>query len=212
MSDTAEDLAAAVERYYSAKVQEFGPTPPGVDWRDGASQRTRFDVLLQVLGDRRNVKLLDFGCGYGALLDHAIITEQCATYTGLDVSFEMVHAAQLLHDSCGYSHPKHEFVVSDRIHGRYEVIVASGVFNVKLETPDAAWRQYIRETVAMIADNASVAFAYNCLSMRSDPGKRRNDLHYADPREHVAFLTDLGLAAEVADDYGLYEFTILARR
>lgn len=212
MSGASGDVAESVERYYSAKLREFGPTPHGVDWRDGTTQHNRFNVLLQVLGDRRNVDLLDFGCGYGALLDHPAIAKQCEIYSGIDISFEMIETAQQLHESCGLSHPQHEFKVADSISDSHDVIVASGIFNVKLQTPDAAWRAYISETVRMMADRTIAAFAYNCLSNRADPEKRREDLHYADPSEHVALLAQLGFDTEVADDYGLYEFTVFARR
>ena len=212
MSEASEDVTESVERYYTAKLQEFGPTPRGVDWRDGTSQHVRFDVLLQVLGDRRNVDLLDFGCGYGALLDHPAIAKQCATYLGIDISLEMVETAQQLHELRGVSHSQHEFQVADIISDPHDVIVASGIFNVKLQTPDAAWRAYISETVRMMADRTIAAFAYNCLSNRADPEKRRVDLHYSDPSEHVALLAQLGFDTEVVDDYGLYEFTVFARR
>lgn len=212
MSEAPDDVRELVERYYTAKLRKFGPTPRGVDWRNGTSQHDRFDVLLQVLGDRRNVDLLDFGCGYGALLDHPAIVKHCAKYSGIDISLEMVEAAQRLHELCGYSHPQHEFKAADIISETHDVIVASGIFNVKLQTSEAAWRAYISATVRMMADRTTAALAYNCLSIRSDPEKRRADLHYADPSEHVALLAELGFDTEVADDYGLYEFTVFASR
>jgi SAM-dependent methyltransferase len=212
MRETHGDVTGSVQRYYTSKLQDFGPTPRGVDWRDGASQVNRFDVLLQVVGDRGDVDLLDFGCGYGALLDHPTIVKQCATYVGLDISSEMIETARRVHRSCGVQHPQHEFKVADSVNGKHEVVVASGIFNVKLATPDAAWKAYIWDTIRMIADQTTAALAYNCLSSRSDSGKRREDLHYADQSEHVSFLSELGFETEVADDYGLYEFTIFARR
>lgn len=212
MSESNDDVVGSIERYYTAKLQEFGPSARGVDWKDARSQEIRFDVLLQVIGHRQNVDLLDFGCGYGALLDHPNIVESCATYSGLDVSSDMIKTARKLHQDCGISHPTHEFWVASSIDHDHEFAVASGIFNVKSATPDAAWKAYIRDTVRMIANRTTTAFAYNCLSSLSDPEKRRMDLHYANQSEHVAFLRELGFKPEVINDYGLYEFTVFARR
>lgn len=212
MSEINEGITQAVERYYTARVKEFGPTPRGVDWRDAPSQHNRFEVLMRVLEDREHISLLDFGCGYGALLDHPSIARNCVTYVGLDVSAEMVATAERLHQSCGVAHLGYVFEASDDICDRYDIIVASGIFNVKLEMPEVLWKKYVWDTIRLIANRSTEAFAYNCLTSRSDPAKRRDDLHYADHSEHIAFVQELGFEAEVADDYGLYEFTIFGRR
>ena len=91
--------------------------------------------------------------------------------------------------------------------------VASGVFNVKQDASDEAWRTYIWETVADLAALGTRGFAFNALTAYSDADKRRPDLFYADPleafdrckRSYSRFVTLL-------HDYPLYEFTIIVRR
>jgi hypothetical protein len=91
--------------------------------------------------------------------------------------------------------------------------VASGVFNVKQDADEQAWREYIWETVADLAALGRRGFAFNALTSYSDADKRRPDLHYADPleafdrckRTYSRFVTLL-------HDYPLYEFTIIVRR
>ena len=41
-----ERLVGPVERYYSGKVEEHGPSPGGVDWNSVESQELRFEQLL----------------------------------------------------------------------------------------------------------------------------------------------------------------------
>src|SRR5205823_390527 len=93
-----------------------------------------------------------------------------------------------------------------------DYVVASGVFNVKLQAPLATWERYVEETVERLAALARRGFAFNCLTSYSDPERLRPDLYYADPcrwfdrckrrySRHVALL----------HDYGLYEFTLLVR-
>lgn len=212
MSEINDGITKAVERYYTERVKEFGPTPRGVDWRDAPSQNNRFEVLMRVLNDCEHVSLLDFGCGYGALLDHPSITAHRVIYAGIDVSTDMVAAAERLHQTCGVEHRGYAFEASDDIRDRYDIIVASGIFNVKLDISEELWKQYVWDTIRLIANRSTEAFAYNCLTSRTDPGKRREDLHYADQLEHTAFVEELGFDAEVAEDYGLFEFTIYGRR
>ena len=42
-----------VDRYYSEKLRQFGPTHRGVDWSTASSQELRFSRLLQLLNDER---------------------------------------------------------------------------------------------------------------------------------------------------------------
>jgi hypothetical protein len=91
--------------------------------------------------------------------------------------------------------------------------VASGLFNVKQQARDDEWLAYIWDTVADLARLGTRGFAFNALTLYSDPDKRRPDLYYADPlamfdrckRTYSRFVTLL-------HDYPLYEFTVIVRR
>ncbi len=212
MSETHEGVIHEVERYYSEKLRIFGPTPRGVDWRDAKSQKLRFDVLLRILEDAENAELLDFGCGYGALLDHPEIGAKHVRYEGRDVSATMVSAATQMHQVCGVQHHDFGFSAGADIAEDHDVIVASGIFNVKMDISEKRWSSYIEQTIALLAARSRRGFAYNCLSDRSDSEHRRGDLHYASAGGHASFIAGLGFEAEIVDGYGLYEFTIIGRR
>ena len=92
------------------------------------------------------------------------------------------------------------------------MVVASGIFNVRLTTPVAEWEGYVFRTIDRLAALARRGFGFNALTSYSDPERMRPDLYYPDPcrlfdhckrrhSRHVALL----------HDYGLYEFTILVR-
>jgi SAM-dependent methyltransferase len=200
-----DDLLAAVARYYGDKVGEHGPTPKGVDWSTAESQQVRFAQLLQVVDTAEPFTLLDYGCGYGALLD-VLDTDAVSAYTGFDIAPEMLERARQLHPSAC-------FVADEPSLRRVDYVVSSGIFNVKLETDATAWRDYVHRTLDRIDDLAERGFAFNMLTSYSDPPLMRPDLYYADPSEifdrckrqysrHVTLL----------HDYGLWEFTILVRR
>lgn len=198
-----------VDAYYSAKLRAHGPTARGVDWNSPESQRLRFEQLLTVCDLQQPFTLNDYGCGYGGLLDY--LTEQGyrCTYHGYDVSASMVeHAIELHHDfdHCSFTADADRLPAAD-------YTVASGIFNVKLQTPAAAWTEYVLHTIEAIAARSRRGFAFNLLTSYADADKMRADLYYGDPcvlfdhckrkySRHVALL----------HDYGLYEFTLIVRR
>jgi SAM-dependent methyltransferase len=206
---TQRPLLHDVERYYTERVREHGATPRGVDWNSAASQRLRFEKLADVFRSARSFSLNDYGCGYGALLDHLAEQSWAVEYRGFDVSAAMIAEARRLHAE----QPAATFFSDETMLALADYTVASGIFNVKLDTPDEAWHEYMIETVRRLAELSRRGFAFNVLSRYSDPERRRTDLHYADPlfwfdhckRQHSR-------AVALLHDYELYEFTIVVRQ
>ena len=198
-----------VADYYSEKVRQHGETAQGVDWNSTESQKTRFDQLLGiVLSGATEYSVLDYGCGYGAIID--VLTErgQPFRYVGYDVSEEMILRARRLHpgDQC-------EFTTDEQELGPSDYVVASGVLNVRLEVSKAQWKEYVLETLDDLHRLSLKGFAFNALTSYSDPDHMRDDLFYADPSwlfDHCK-RTYSGQVA-LLHDYGLYEFTILVRK
>ena len=202
-------LLRAVERYYTGRLQEHGTTAKGVDWNSEESQRLRFRQLARLWDDERDdVSVIDFGCGYGALLDYLRDEGRAFVYQGFDISDAMIKAATSRAGARGRS----MFTSDSAQLERADYVVASGVFNVKLEVDSKAWEAYMHQTVDTMASLATRGFAFNALTSYSDSDKRRDDLYYADPRywfdhckrTYSRFVT-------LIHDYPLYEFTILVR-
>lgn len=198
----------AVEAYYTARVREHGETARGVDWASEASQTLRFAKLLEVCRGETGFSLLDFGCGYGALLD--VLRERGADvrYTGYDLSSEMVSRARERHR--GFKDAV--FTSESSPLARHDFVVASGVFNVKLGADETKWQEYVHETLDRLHALADRGFAFNLLSLYSDPAKRRPDLHYADPLALFDRCKRLySPRVALLHDYPLWEFTLLVR-
>jgi hypothetical protein len=91
--------------------------------------------------------------------------------------------------------------------------VASGLFNVKLDTAAALWEEYVWETIALLDAHSSRAFAFNVLTAHSDADRMRADLFYADPADVLdRCLRTFSRHSSLVHDYGLYEFTVVVRR
>lgn len=200
-------LLGEVERYYSAKFSRHGATAAGVDWNSRASQELRFAQLLTVVGDGNDFSLVDYGCGYGALVQFLDAKGVSFAYQGFDLSEVMLTHARSEFGALG------EFTSDPGAIRRGDYAVASGIFNVRLSADDGRWLSYILETLAHLDSLGNRGFAFNMLTSYSDADRMRPDLYYGDP----CFFFDLckrRFSRDVAllHDYGLYEFTMIVRK
>lgn len=198
-----------VARYYSTKLAEHGDTARGVDWNGEESQALRFDQLVKIIQRDSGFSLNDLGCGYGALFDYLASRFEQFSYRGTDISPEMIRAARARHPRA------HDalFKVASEPPSAADYGIASGIFNVRLDCPDADWTRHVESTLDVLDRTSREGFAFNCLTKYSDDEKRRPYLYYADP----CALFDLckrKYSRQVAllHDYGLYEFTLLVRK
>jgi SAM-dependent methyltransferase len=203
-------ILETVAQYYSEKLKEHGPTAQGADWKSEESQLLRFKQLLCVIEDAQGVSLIDYGCGYGALLDYVDAAgHTVASYFGFDVSDTMIASARERHAGrfgCAFTSDQQQLRPSD-------FVVASGIFNVRLGHSDGVWRDYVERILERVNALSRQGFAFNMLSTYSEADKRRADLHYADPCQ-IFDLCKRRFSAKVAllHDYPLFEFTIIVRK
>jgi len=204
----AETLLGDIALYYEDRLRRFGATAAGVDWRDEASQVVRFDQLLKLVDDP-GASVIDFGCGVGALLGHMRRNGFAGAYRGLDISADMVRAASSQYPD----EPRATFEAGANPSAAADYAVASGIFNVRLDIGEDAWRGHISATLARMDRAGRRGFAFNCLTSYADADRMKNYLFYAEP----CFYFDLckrTYSPNVAllHDYGLYEFTIIVRK
>ncbi len=210
MGNNKAGLLHQVAEYYSAKLDQHGMTPGGVDWNSEESQLLRFRQLIRVIDDAEQFSINDLGCGYGALLDflEREFSKQFS-YLGIDVSASMIDAAKIRHAG----NLKSRFIVGSRPDQTSDYGIASGIFNVRLEKTDSEWFAYVENTLDLLNESSRKGFAFNCLTSYSDPHRMRDDLYYADPCQ-LFDLCKRKYAKNIAllHDYGLYEFTILVKK
>jgi len=198
-----------VDRYYTVKLQTHGPTSMGVDWNSRESQELRFDQLLKVCDRNSKFSINDYGCGYGSLYAYMTSLGFDFKYLGIDVSEEMIKKCVELHGS----KEGVEFFVGDRPERTADYAIASGIFNVKLDSQNTLWKNYILEVLQTIDSQCTRGFAFNCLTSYSDREFMREDLYYADPCELFDYCKrNFSKNVALLHDYGLYEFTMIVRK
>lgn len=204
-SDTIRDIAS----YYSARLAEHGATPRGVDWNGQASQDVRHAQFLRLLDAKPDGSVIDLGCGYGDFLRFLRAQGSVAPYTGYDVAPSMIDAAKQLHGESADCNWK----VGARPEKSADFAIASGIFNVKGTVDTHTWADHVYETIDILAAASRSGFAFNILSLASDPERRREDLFYADPVDTLRHcIAHYGRSVALLQDYGLYEFTMIVRR
>ena len=210
MQNDKTSLLGEVASYYNGKLAEYGDSPRGVDWNGEESQTVRFAQLCKIIDPGTpNFSLSDLGCGYGALLDYLRDKHAHCTYLGIDISHEMIKAAEKRHAAANQA----RFITSATPDQVTDYSVASGIFNVRLERSDKEWFDYLESTLDVLDRASSSGFAFNCLTSYSDQERKNDHLYYADPcRLFDVCKRRYSQQVALLHDYGLYEFTILIRK
>ena len=203
--------------FYRAKITEHGPTALGVGWNDEERQVIMFDQILKICSSPRsgtrdtNFSLLDYGCGYGALLKYLLANSWAIDrYIGFDLLPEMTAAGKEMFRAQAQVA---EFIDDRSLLAPADYVVCTGMLNVKENADNLAWQSHVVEALEHMWSLARKGMAFNSLTSYSEPEKMRGDLYYADP----CFLFDyckrhFSRHVALLHDYGLWEFTIHVRR
>lgn len=199
----------SIARYYTAKVDEHGPTARGVDWNSEESQFLRFEQLVRAIEEPGEFSVADWGCGYGALYEYLASRWPGARYTGWDIAPAMVEAGRARWGNDDRAH----FELGPEPEESADYVFASGIFNVRLGTDDDDWLAFIEAGLDVLDRKSHKAFGFNCLTAYSDQDRMRDYLYYADPRHLFdRCVTRYSRHVTLLHGYGLYEFTILVRK
>jgi hypothetical protein len=198
-----------IKKYFGEKLDTFGATPRGADWNSEDSQVTRFEQLFRICDSSSEFSLIDFGCGYGALVDFLVQKGCRFAYTGFDILEDMVVKAGVIYKDrpfCTFTSQESALIPVD-------YAVESGIFNIRLDYSYDEWTGYVLQTLQKMNNLGRKGFAFNLLTSYSDPAHMKPHLYYADPcfyfdycKRH--FSRDVALL----HDYNLYDFTILVRK
>ena len=194
------------------RFEEHGSDATGVDWNSPYAQETRFEQLAKVILPEKTYTVLDFGCGYGAMAEWFRKNGlNFSHYYGYDIVEKSLEAGREKY--CGdtavtFHASLDEIPVCD-------YLVASGVFNIKMEAEYEKWTDYVIDSLETFNRKTSRGFSVNFLTSYSDADRmaERPDLYYADPcrifdycRRH--FSRNVALL----HDYKIWDFTILVRK
>lgn len=200
-----------VREYYSQKIASHGTTSQGVDWNSKESQYLRFKQLCKVIDKKQEYSILDYGCGYGELVNFLMEEANAfSNYTGFDISDKMIAQAQVLFGK----NDKRIVFSNDLSNDIFDYAVASGIFNVKLDLAnDNDWLDYILQTLHLFDQKTKKGFSFNALTKYSDKEYMKDYLYYADPLFIFDYCKkEFSRNVALLHDYNLYEFTLIVRK
>jgi SAM-dependent methyltransferase len=204
---TSANLKRSVVSHYEARLREHGATARGMDWKDEESQRLRFSVLCEV-AELSGRSVYDVGAGAAHLCTYLQQEHSTAVYAGCDLSPEMIEAARRLHPDADI---EVRDILLDPPSHRYDLVVCSGAFHVKLAAADPEWREYMYDVIRRMYAMCDVAIAFNLMTDQVD--YRAEGLFYAHPGEIFDFCrNELSRYVTLRNDYPLYEFTTYVYR
>ncbi len=204
-------LHTGIERYYSEKVLAHGATALGVDWTCQPTQELRFVQLLRLCDFSQPFSLNDVGCGYGALLAFLAKRHQNekVDYLGTDLSQAMIDQAR----PSRHKSIRSQFVVTGTIPRVADYSVASGIFNVRLNQPDARWTLFIKQTLSGMHAASRLGFAVNFLAPPAPDMQPVPELYRTSPDIWMSYCKrQFSAEVELLADYGMREFTLFVRR
>jgi len=124
-------------------------TPQSVGWTTKETQYKRFTVLYGIV-DSTSDLILDYGCGFGALIDFLIFKNHDITkYLGIDINETYIAAAKK-------KYPNNDFKLTtlNKVNVYYDYLLGSGVFTV-----GRTWLDILNDLkVAYTSANKGIAF------------------------------------------------------
>jgi SAM-dependent methyltransferase len=195
---------------YEKSLRRHGPTVRALKWADAKGQRERFRLIAGV-GPWDGVSVADVGCGLGDLFGFLRDERHEVRYTGYDLSRRMVAAARQRYRS-RQAHFEVRDVLAAGFGGRFDYVVASGTFNLRIRDHD----RFLRRMLAAMYGACRRAIAFNIFHPYDDP--RWTAVvewagYYCVPRQTVVgWCRRLSPVIEVGPGVGEEESTLFVRR
>jgi SAM-dependent methyltransferase len=201
---------ARIVATYERSLRKHGPTVRALKWIDDRSQSERFRLIAEV-GPWDRASVADVGCGLGDFFGFLRGAGHDVRYAGYDLSPRMVSAARRK-----YRDRRARFevrdVLADGFGGRFDYVVASGTFNLRVSDHD----RYVRRMLAVMYGACRRAVAFNVFHPYGNP--RWTQVvewagYYCVPRQKVLrWCRRLSSDVEAGPAYGEEESTIFVRR
>jgi SAM-dependent methyltransferase len=195
-----------IRAMYRTSYERHGDSSAALLTPKGRSE-LRFRALLPLI-DKPGLSVLDYGCGLGYLYEFLEKRGLSVRYTGLDILPEFVEACQ------GKYGDRASFQLIDvdqPIVGRFDLVFASGVFNIRTHQDPSLSEAYATARLKQLFAAANVAIVCDFLSPYVD-FKQADSQHFG-----TGFIADF-TAREISRRFIIrhdllpYEYTLLAWR
>lgn len=198
-----------VIRYYDALLDANGDDSRAVGWRNDESQARKFFELTQIFAhETERFTVYDAGCGLGHLRDFLQKANPLARYYGCDVNPRMVERA--LGREPGLAIECRDVLLSPP-RKKYDYVLASGTFNLRLNASKREWKAYVRGAAAALYAIARRGVAIGFLSTFAR--SQTQGEYHEDPADILRFVQrTLSPLAEIRHSSSPGHFAVFAYR
>ena len=196
--------------HYEDCLRRHGDSHLGVDWANADDAERRYQVMLDMIGDGRDVSVLDFGCGYSHLLGYMRkVNFQPIRYVGLDISPDFIEVSR-------EKYPEIEYLRLDVLDEgvtipEFDYILMNGVFTEKGGLSFDEMFDYFRAVIGKTFPHCRKGMAFNVRSSQVET--EEVDLFHLPLDKCAWFLArDVSRHYAIRQDYGLEEYTVYLYR
>lgn len=185
----------SIFNHYTELFHKFGIRPASLGWPRGR-QDLRFQIMSEI-GNIKNSKILDVGCGFGDLLSFCELKKFNVNYTGVDINAKFIEIAKL-------KHPNSKFFVRDiektKFQEKFDWVFAIGTTNM------AGSHDYIENLLKEMFRIAKKGIAMDFMSTYVD--FRRKGSFHASPEKVFKIAKKLSKRVIIRHDYLPFEFCV----
>ncbi len=210
MDKIKNNILPKIEKLYTDGIKQYGATPKAVGWKSMDDHNLRFEKLTSFIRDiKAEISINDYGCGYCALLEYLENKGiKVNTYNGYDISQAMLEVAK---HKLSFFRARVNLINSSEITTEADYSFVSGTFNVKLDTPEREWEDFIKKILQQLNKFSLKGFAFNMLSTYVD--YKEPHLYYGDPLFWFDYCKrNLARYVQLLHDYPLWEWTIIVKK
>ena len=196
-----EDAVETIRRY-SEQYGKYGYSPKALGW-DKGKQDVRFRVLTDAF-DCRHKSILDIGCGFGDL--NLMLEARCGkdyTYTGIDLV-----AVLLAEGKKRYQSKRVHFISGNflelPVRKKFDIGIASGVFNHRLEHSDSY--AFIETAMTRAFNLCREGIAFDFLSDKVD--YQHAHTFHSSPEKILAMAYKISRNVVLRNDYMPFEYAL----
>jgi SAM-dependent methyltransferase len=206
-------ISAQLDEFYAARAAQ-SDSAIRMGWKSREAQTRRFDQLAKVITESvaDGFSINDLGCGCGDFSDYLLEKGfGSCNYAGYDVSAAMIGEAAKTHEkSAGVRFAQ---IAQSGEMSPADYTVASGIFNLKFSIPEHEWAYFVHENIGRMFEKSKKGISFNMLTKYSDPGFKKDELHYADPLQIFDYCKrNFSKNVALLHDYQEYDFTIIVRK
>jgi len=194
-----------IKEHYRRQIAEHSDPARACSWRDEDVALRNFAAVSQVFAhETQPFSVYEVGCGFATLRDFLGEHFPLAAYRGSDLLPEMIERAKARDSAADV---EQRDILVDPPAERFDYVLISGLFNLRMENEDAAWFGFVKKMLRSAFAFAEKGLASNFLTSYVD--FKREYGYYQNPGAIFDFAQrELSRFSEIRHSYYPWEFTL----